>query len=73
MVPTPTLSPPNYRQFVSLVAHQHGCRLVDIDFSGGTIHLTGADQAIESCARELERLLGRARQTAVPVKAEPAA
>lgn len=66
MTPKPSLSRPHYRQFVALVAHQHGCRLVDIDFSGGTIHLTGADQAIRSCSRELERLLGRTRHKTVP-------
>ena len=73
MIPTPTLSRPHYRQFVSLVAHQHGCMLVDIDFSGGTIHLTGDDQAIRSCGRELKRLLGLSRQTAVPAEKAPRA
>ncbi|MBI9082013.1 MAG: hypothetical protein JEZ11_00365 [Desulfobacterales bacterium] len=71
MTPASHLSRPHYRQFVSLVAHQHGCMLVDIDFSGGTIHLTGADEAIRSCGKELERLMGLSRQKAVAVKKSP--
>ena len=64
MEPAEHLSHPQYRQFVALVAHQHECRLVGIDFGNGTIELTGEEQAVHSCSRELKRLLGLAKQRA---------
>ena len=54
------LSNSQYYNFVAMVAERHQCRLVDIDFPGRTIELTGLPAAVHSCSAELAKLLGTA-------------
>ena len=41
-------------------ADLHGCALLDIDFPGRIIHITGPEEAVYRCGLELEEVLGMA-------------
>lgn len=53
------LNETQYFNFIAAVTVQHGCRLVDIDFRKGVIHIDGDVRNVSRCATKLEQLLGR--------------
>ena len=52
------LTDSQYATFISIVADQNGCRLMDIDFDAGRINLQGPIEKVLACTKELSAIMG---------------
>ena len=57
-MPHSTLTPEQYRRFLSLVAAQCGCRLTRFDPAQGTVGLVGCPLSLRRCRARLLAVAG---------------
>lgn len=51
------LTDSQYATFISIIANQNGCCLMDIDFEQGRINLSGPLEKVMECTKELSRIM----------------